>query len=170
MTVRSVADPDEKTAVTLAVTHALPAWFSPPEEIDRKARLHRDLPFFAADREGEPVGFLALRPHNGYTAEILNLGVLEPLHGQGVGSRLLAAAEAECVRRGLVYLTVKTLDSSVDYEPYERTRRFYSKAGFLPLEVFPTYWNPQNPCLFLVKRLPAQPNHTDNDHTEEELS
>jgi len=25
--------------------------------------------------------------------------------------------------------------------------------GFIPLEVFTTFWNEENPCLFMVKRI-----------------
>ena len=50
-------------------------------------------------------------------------------------------------------LTVKTLDASAEYEPYERTRAFYQKMGFIPLEVFTTFWNEENPCLYFAKRL-----------------
>ena len=49
-------------------------------------------------------------------------------------------------------LTVKTLNESAEYEPYERTRSFYKKFGFVvPIEVFKTYWNEGNPCLFSTK-------------------
>jgi hypothetical protein len=57
------------------------------------------------------------------------------------------------VNNGYSYLTVKTLDASAEYEPYEQTRAFYKKMGFVPLEVFKTLWNKENPCLFLVKKL-----------------
>lgn len=58
-----------------------------------------------------------------------------------------------CKDNNLIYLTVKTLDSSAVYEPYDRTRAFYNKEGFIPLEVFKTFWNEENPCLFLVKKI-----------------
>lgn len=151
--IKPVDSPEEKTAVTRTVMHSLPAWFSPEEDIEKKAVVHRDYPFFAAYDGEMPVGFAALKIHNQYTAEIYNLGVLEHYHRQGVGSRLLDAAERYCVDNGYVYLTVKTLDASADYEPYERTRAFYRKMGFIPLEVFTTVWSEGNPCLFLVKRL-----------------
>lgn len=151
--VRLCENPDEKTAVTLAIMHALPDWFSPPEDIDRKAVLHRALPFFIAYDDETAVGFLALKAHNPYTTEIFNLGVLEEYQRHGAGAALLRAAEAYLCAQGCAYLTVKTLDASADYEPYERTRMFYAKQGFLPLEVLLTYWNEENPCLFLLKKL-----------------
>ena len=137
--------------------HGIPKWFNPPEDIDRKALIHRDYPFFAAYIDDAPVGFLTLKLHNEYTADIYNMGVLEDYHRRGIGTRLIQTAEAYCVENNFTYLTVKTLDGSVDYEPYERTRSFYKKMGFVPLEVFTTFWNEENPCLFLVKYLKIKP-------------
>ena len=151
--IRQIECPDEKTAITLAVMHSLPKWFNPPEDIDRKAVTHREMPFFAAFDGGKAVGFLALKIHNEYTGDIYIIGVLEEYHRHGIGARLLAKTEEYLRERNYRYLTVKTLDASADYEPYERARQFYYKQGFVPLEVFPLHWDEKNPCLFLVKGL-----------------
>ena len=153
MDIKFVQDPDEKTAITLKIMHSLPAWFSPPEDIDKKAIIHRDYPFIAAYDGAESIGFVALKIHNEYTADMYNLGVLEQYHRRGAGRGLVEAAEKYCKDCGYLFLTVKTLDSSAVYEPYERTRAFYMKMGFIPLEVFATFWNEENPCLFLAKYL-----------------
>jgi len=152
--IRQADCPDEKSAITLAIMHSLPQWFSPPEDIDRKAALYRDFPFFAAYDGARAVGFLALKLHNEYTGDVHSVGVLEEYHRQGVGAGLLSMAEDYLRERNYRYLTVKTLDASADYEPYERTRKFYAKQGFVPLEVFTHYWDEDNPCLFLVKGIP----------------
>jgi len=144
-------DKELKTSITLKIMNSLPKWFSPPEDIRKKSVLHREMPFFAAFHENQVIGFIVLKIHNEYTAEIFNLGVLEEYHRQGVGHALLTAAENYCKENGHKFITVKTLDSSVDYEPYERTRAFYRKNDFYPLEMFPLYWNEENPCLFLAK-------------------
>jgi len=151
--IQMVESPDEKATITLKIMHSLPTWFSPPEDIEKKAIIHRDYPFFAAYDNETPIGFVALKIHNIYTADIFNLGVLEQYHRQGVGRALIESVEQYCVENGHQFLTVKTLDSSAEYEPYERTRAFYVKTGFLPLEVFTTFWNEENPCLFMAKYL-----------------
>ena len=116
----TVDNADEKTAITRKIMHALPAWFSPPEDIEKKAVTHREYPFFAAYDDNEPIGFVALKIHNPYTADIFNLGVLEPYHRQGVGCRLIEAAERYCIDNGYLFLTVMTLDSSwVEEDHYE---------------------------------------------------
>jgi len=56
----------------------------------------------------------------------------------------------ECRRAGRVFLTVKTLDQSSGSGSYEKTRAFYHAVGFRPLEVFPMYWDADNPCLLMV--------------------
>jgi GNAT superfamily N-acetyltransferase len=133
--------------------HSLPTWFSPPEDIEQKAITHRDYPFFAAYDGDVPIGFAALKIHNQYTADIFNLGILESYHRQGIGRLLIETVEQYCINSGYVFLTVKTLDSSAEYEPYERTRAFYKRMGFIPLEMFTTFWNEENPCLFMAKYL-----------------
>jgi len=148
--------PDDKTTITLKVMHSLPTWFSPPEDIEKKAVIHRDYPFFAAYENETPIGFITLKIHNEFTADIFNMGVLEQYHRKGIGRGLIDAIEQYCIENGYQFLTVKTLDSSAEYEPYERTRSFYRKVGFVPLEVFSTFWDEENPCLFMAKWLGAK--------------
>jgi len=149
--IREIHDKDLKTSITLEIMHALPDWFSPPEDIDRKSVIHRDMPFFAAFDGDKAIGFIALKIHNKYTMDMFNLGVLQEYHRQGVGHAMLEAVEDYGRKNGFKFITVKTLDASAQYDPYERTRAFYFKNGFYPLEVFPLFWNEENPCLFLAK-------------------
>lgn len=149
--IREIHDKDLKTSITLEIMHALPDWFSPPEDIDRKSVIHRDMPFFAAFDGDKAIGFIALKIHNKYTMDMFNLGVLQEYHRQGVGHAMLEAVEDYGRKNGFKFITVKTLDASAQYEPYERTRAFYFKNGFYPLEVFPLFWNEENTCLFLAK-------------------
>ncbi len=146
-------DPADREEVSRGIMHRLRKWFNPAADIDAKAIMHRDMPVLMAYAGEEPTGFLALKQHNQYSAEIFNMGVLENYQGMGVGSRLIEAACSYSRSQGWRFLTVKTLDSSVDYEPYERTRAFYRRRGFLPLEVFTNYWDEENPCLFMARYL-----------------
>ncbi|MDD3193697.1 MAG: GNAT family N-acetyltransferase [Oscillospiraceae bacterium] len=151
MEVSLITDPAQKEAITLTVMHKLPLWFSPPEDIDRKAKIHRDYPFFAVLDGTEPAAFAAVKIHNPYTADIYNIGVLEPYQHRGLGHQLVQAILDWCRQEGFVFLTVKTLDESANYPPYDSTRAFYLREGFLPLELFPTFWDADNPCLFLAR-------------------
>ena len=155
MKIKEIFNKDEKAAICLKILHALPDWFAVEESVQDYAEQVRDQLFFAACADESPVGFLSVKFHNAYTAEICVMGVLESCHRQGAGMALVEAAETRCRARGVQFLTVKTLDSSACYEPYDRTRSFYRKAGFLPLEVFTTLWDEDNPCLFMAKFIGA---------------
>ena len=48
---------------------------------------------------------------------------------------------------------MKTLAPSAGDRLYASTQRFYAAEGFVPLEVFPTLWNEENPCLLMAKTL-----------------
>ena len=130
---------------------ALPDWFGIEEAIVEYTQWVRPLPFFTACEEGSAIGFVALKEHNAYTAEILVMGVLPAYHRRGAGTALVQACEQFCRAQNIEFLTVKTLDESREDEYYARTRRFYSKAGFRPLEVFPLHWDKENPCLMMAK-------------------
>lgn len=159
--IKQVCDMDEKTRVTLEIMNRLPEWFSPPEDIVNKANIHRSYPFIAAYDNTEAVGFATLKIHNQHTVEIYNLGVLREYHRLGIGHALIDNCIQYCKENNYRFLTVKTLDSSVEYEPYNGTRAFYKEEGFVPLEVFTTFWNENNPCLFLIKVINEA---EDNDH------
>ena len=149
--VQNIESKQKKEEITLRIMSALPEWFSPPESIAEKAKEHRELPFFAVIVDDRAVGFLSLKIHNTYTAEIYNFGILKAYQRKGYGHACIEACERFCKERGMRYITVKTLDKSANYKPYVGTRAFYHKEGFIPLEVFPSYWNKENPCLYLVK-------------------
>lgn len=153
MHIEAVTDPLKRSEICNTILRSLPEWFAVEASVEEYAEAVRGLPFFAACQGHRPLGFAAIRAHNPYTAEVFVMGVLPEYHRQGIGSRLIGHAEDYCRRFGHSYLTVKTLDGSAAYEPYERTREFYRRQGFVPLEVFPQLWDERNPCLFLVKHL-----------------
>ena len=151
--IREVGDGNAKKEICDTVLHRLPEWFGIEESMAEYVSLVEEMPFYGVYDGERPVGFLAVKIHNAFTAEVCVMGILKEYHRMGIGSELMERAEGYCQQKGLVYLTVKTLDGSVDFEPYERTRRFYEKMGFIPLEVFPLLWDEANPCLFLAKHL-----------------
>lgn len=115
--------------------------------------MHKQYPFFAAYDKGNPIGFIALKLHNAYTAEVHVIGVVESWHSKGVGTKLLQAAIDYLRQENYSFLTVKTLDASAAYVPYDSTRQFYLNRGFAPLEVFEEHWDKDNPCLLMLKVL-----------------
>ena len=143
--------PEEKSIICRDILNNLPTWFGNEEAIVDYADKVKEMPFFVANEDEKIIGFLAIKIHNEHTAEVCVMGVLEDYHRQGIGEKLIKACELFCRKNQKDFLTVKTLDASAKYEPYDKTRNFYLKMGFKPLEVFPLYWDKENPCLFMAK-------------------
>jgi GNAT superfamily N-acetyltransferase len=119
----------EDHEAVLAVVEELHEWF---DEGARRHAIPIDLAHqdgFVAVAEGVVVGFITLYVAEG-RVNIGWLGVRPGLHRQGVGSLLLASAEEYARLRGLDEIATYTLGDGVEYEPYERTRRFYLSRGF----------------------------------------
>jgi GNAT superfamily N-acetyltransferase len=142
--------PGQSSACT-PILHALPDWFGIEAAVLRYAAEIDHLPTFVARAPEGMMGFLTLKQHNPYAAEIYVMGVLPRVHRAGVGRALVEAAETWLREQGVEYLQVKTLGPSNPDPGYAATRAFY--LAFRPLEEFSRIWNEDNPCLVLVKRL-----------------
>jgi predicted acetyltransferase/N-acetylglutamate synthase-like GNAT family acetyltransferase len=137
-----------------AVLRLLPDWFGIESAIVQYGKDVDDLPTWTArDNSGRLLGFLAVRQHSQYTAEITVMGVRPETHHNGIGRVLLEHAEVHLRGEQVEYLQVKTVGPSCDDPFYARTRGFYLAAGFRPLEELKQLWNEENPCLIFVKRL-----------------
>ena len=132
---------------------ALPQWFGIPEAVDQYVAGVEALPMYVARSDGEHVGFVSVKAHTPAAAEVYVTGVLPFWHRRGVGRMLFAAAEEAALRRGARFLTVKTLAPDHPDPHYAATRRFHEAVGFAPIEIFPTLWHPQTPCLLMLKPL-----------------
>lgn len=140
-------------AACARILEDLPEWFG--LEAARRQYI-ADLPAgegVAALAGGEVQGFLALRRHSPYAAEIHVMAVARAAHRLGLGRALVAHVEARLRAEGVEYLSVKTLGPSHPDEHYAATRAFYAALGFRPLEETTAFWGEENPCLLLVKRL-----------------
>jgi ribosomal protein S18 acetylase RimI-like enzyme len=142
-----------QSAACEAILRALPDWFGVEEAIQEYARAIDSLPTFLASRGECVIGFLTVKVHNPYAAELYVMGILPEAHRQGLGRRLVSAAEAFIKEQGIEYFQVKTLGPSRPDPGYANTRAFYQAAGFRPLEEFPLLWDKENPCLLMVKKL-----------------
>jgi GNAT superfamily N-acetyltransferase len=135
-----------------AILRALPAWFGIEEATAAYLRAIPRLDSFVATIEDTIVGFISLEEHNPQSAEIHVMGVIPERHGAGIGRALVEHAERFARERRIEYLQVKTLGPSRANAEYERTRGFYRRLGFVPLEEN-RLWGESNPCLILVKHL-----------------
>ncbi len=142
-----------QSALCEPILRSLPLWFGIEPAIAQYVKDIEGMPTLLARQGKEVAGFLTLKEHNPYAAEVHVMGVLAEWHRHGLGQALLRAAEAYLVERGFEYLQVKTLSSIHPSPEYARTRAFYLAMGFRPLEEFPNLWDPGNPCLQLIKKL-----------------
>jgi ribosomal protein S18 acetylase RimI-like enzyme len=113
------------------------------------------MPTSALVEDSAVIGFLTLKEHFPQAWEIHCVAIDAGARGQGLGSRLLAHAEAWLIARGVMFLQVKTVAATSSSPHYAQTREFYVRRGFTPMEIFPTLWDSHNPALQCVKVLRA---------------
>lgn len=129
----------EDAAAVREVAEHLRAWF----DTEGRSRIGRDLGTqagFVAAQGKHIVGFILWAPIDATVADLTWMGVAEDVQGLGVGTALLAALMADLRSSGFHSLEVSTVADNVDYEPYERTRRFYRGRGFADHRVDARYW------------------------------
>lgn len=97
-------------------------------------------------------GFITLNHHNDSSAEIQVMALKKEFHGRGIGRAMLLFAEKELRKKSVQYLQVKTLGPSKPNWHYSKTRNFYFRQGFRPLEEN-RLWGKDHPCLIMVKKL-----------------
>ena len=150
--IESVGDAGERRRVARRVLEALPDWFGIEENREGYIRDSAGQTCFAAYLDGEPAGFLCLKPTGDATVELAVMGVLPEYHRHGIGRMLFQAARDRAREAGYAFMQVKTVQFGV-YEDYDRTNRFYQSLGFREFEVFPTLWDEANPCQVYVMSL-----------------
>jgi GNAT superfamily N-acetyltransferase len=135
------------------ILRTLPAWFGNESALVEYARATITYPTYLAGDEDGTKAFLSIRQHFRESWEIHCIAVDASFRNGGIGRALLNHAEGWLRQNGAKLLQVKTLAESHSSLEYGETRLFYSRAGFVSLEVFPDLWGPQLPVLLLIKAL-----------------
>jgi len=135
------------------ILRALPEWFGIEQATLDYIEAAKTMPSIVAMHSETPIGFLTLNFHFATSAEIHCMGILPDYHRRGIGHLMLEELEQYLIHLGVQLLQVKTVAEDSQSEHYAKTRKFYLAEGFIPLEVFPTLWDPHNPCLLMVKSL-----------------
>lgn len=143
----------EQCASCVAILRLLPDWFGIEQAILKYEKEIKHLPTFVAKENQRVLGFLSLKQHSPYSAEIYVMAVHPGMHHHGIGRKLVVAAESHARGMKIEYMQVKTLGPSAPDENYAQTRLFYQALGYRPLEELTQIWDQNNPCLILVKRL-----------------
>lgn len=140
-------------AICDKILRSLPNWFGIESAIVDYVKNSEKFPMITAKKGDINIGFLSLKKHSDFCSEVYVMGVLPAFHRQGVGEALLNEAEKFLAGTGTEFLQVKTLSEDRECSFYKKTRLFYKAYGFKEIEVFPTLWDPANPCQLLLKTI-----------------
>jgi GNAT superfamily N-acetyltransferase len=131
-----------------AIVRGLPEYFTDdvPGKVEHDADSHEA---WVITDDGTITGFAIAARKSPGGAEILWIAVDAPRRGQGHGTRLLNNVMDDLAETGVSVVTVKTLDSSAGYAPYEATRAFYEHNGFVYIDTIDPLpgWPPGNPAI-----------------------
>ena len=153
MKIIKIDDQNLKSEICNSILRSLPLWFGIESAIVDYVNDVKKMETWAVLEDGKYIGFASINKHFEKSAEIHVIGIRQEFHGKGIGHQLVKMIEIELQSQGFKFLTVKTLSESRPNAEYDKTRNFYLKVGFIPLEEFKTLWGEHNPCLFLVKSL-----------------
>ena len=151
MTIQIEARPAGSGAICRNILATIGDWFGMPASNAEYEGLAQTGPAVLALESGAPVGLILLKRHFSTTLEVYFLGVDAAHHRQGVGRALMEHAEAVARAEARRFVMVKTQGPSANYEPYERTRRFYEALDYAALEELDVGWGPENPTLLMAK-------------------
>ncbi|MES2803634.1 MAG: GNAT family N-acetyltransferase [Bdellovibrionota bacterium] len=158
MKIIQIHDPKEKSRICEKILRALPQWFGIESAILDYIKDVQAMETWVAT-DSETIGFISINKHNQHTSEIHVMGLLPDYHGKKIGYELIRLVEESLVAQGFKFLTVKTLSEKHPDKNYDKTRKFYLKYGFTPIEEFKNLWGEHNPCLMMIKNL--EPKTTD---------
>lgn len=134
------------------ILRSLPDWFGIEDAIVGYVGDAAELPSYLAVVDGEVVGIALVRRHFPQSAELHLIAVAPTHHNHGVGRTLVRAIEGDLTSSGGQLLAVHTVGPSYENAAYARTRGFYQRLGFVPLQEFDRIdWD--GPTLVLVKSL-----------------
>ena len=150
--IKKITDKDTRKGIARNILEALNEWFEVEESREQYIAESADMTFFAAEEDGDYVGFLCLKQTGNATVELAVMGVLKEYHRRGIGRALFDEAAKTAKAEGYSFMQVKTVRMGV-YEDYDRTNMFYISCGFKEFEVINAVWGNENPCQIYVMSL-----------------
>ncbi len=92
---------------------------------------------FVAVEDNNVFGFITVKPINDKAPEILWMAVRREFRGRGIGTEMLRFVEG-WAKANFEVLVVKT-SGDLSYKPYDETRRFYERRGFVRVALIDPY-------------------------------
>jgi GNAT superfamily N-acetyltransferase len=152
LAVRRFAAGDAPAAV--AIVRGLPDYFTDdvPAKVERDAASHEG---WVITESGTVTGFAIVARKSPGGAEILWFAVDAARRGRGHGTRLVGHVLGHLAGDGISVVEAKTLDRSSGYRPYEATRAFWERNGFVHVDTIDPLpgWPPGNPAAIYVAAL-----------------
>jgi ribosomal protein S18 acetylase RimI-like enzyme len=152
--IRRFAAGDASAAV--AIVRGLPDYFTDdvPAKVERDAARYDA--WVIAD-SGTVAGFAVAARKSPGGAEILWIAIDAAHRGRGHGTRLLDHVLNHLATAGISVVEAKTLDRSSGYRPYEATRAFWERNGFVQVDTIDPLpgWRPGNPAAIYVAAIRA---------------
>lgn len=108
-----------KASVCEPILRALPDWFGIEEAIILYQAEIEHLPTILAWETGNVIGFLSIKQHNAYSAEVYVMGIRAEAHRHGIGRALIDKAQ-EWLRAQHVELTGQDVGA---FEPGRKLRQ-----------------------------------------------
>jgi ribosomal protein S18 acetylase RimI-like enzyme len=147
--VRRLRAGDAPAAV--AIIRGLPGYFTAdvPAKVERDAASHEG---WVITDSGTVAGFAVAARKSPGGAEILWIAVDAARRGRGHGTALLGHVLDDLAAAGISVVEAKTLDRSSGYRPYEATRAFWERNGFIHVDTIDPLpgWPPGNPAAIYV--------------------
>ena len=134
-------------AAVAAIVRGLPDYFTDdvPAKAERDAASHQA---WVLTDSGVVAGFAVAARKSPGGAEILWIAVDAGRRGRGHGTMLLGHVLDHLAAAGISVVEAKTLDRSSGYRPYEATRAFWERNGFIHIDTIDPLpgWQPGNPA------------------------
>jgi GNAT superfamily N-acetyltransferase len=138
----------------VTIVRDLPDYFTDdvPAEVERDAAEHGG---WVLAESGQVTGFAVAARKRPGAAEILWLAIRAGQRGLGHGTVLLDRVLSELAGEGVSIVEVKTFDRSAGYPPYEATRAFWERRGFVQVDTIDPLpgWQPGNPAAIYIAAL-----------------
>ena len=144
----------EDAPAAIAIIRGLPDYFTDdvPAKAERDAASHQA---WVLTDSGAVAGFAVVARKSPSGAEILWIAVDGARRGRGHGTMLLSHVLDHLAAAGISVVEAKTLDRSSGYRPYEATRAFWERNGFIYIDTIDPLpgWPPGNPAAIYVAAL-----------------